>query len=180
MSVVALWSPSDLLTSVLTPVALATTRTSSLVIDLDPAGPRYGGDYTLADLVRDGPTRSQLEARNRTVAVLANGGVEVQDASDVLEALIARWPNVVLRCDPANPAPMRAIPILPLLPAPLAPQVDRPSVFQSLGFSVKPPQGALVLPRPSRAVVESLVGLRSGLGRSRWMTSVARLWGFGT
>ena len=180
MSVVALWSPSDLLTSVLTPIALASTRTSSIVVDLDPAGPRYGGEFTLADLVRDGPTRSQLEARERTVAVLANGGIDVQDATDVVEALIDRWPNVVLRCDPSRPPPMSAIPIVPLLPAPLAPQVNRSSVFQSLGFSVRAPQGALVLPRPSRSAVESLIGLRSGLGRSRWMTSVARLWSLGT
>jgi hypothetical protein len=180
MAVIALWSPSDLLTSVLTPVALARTRSTSLVIDLDPVGPRYGGEFTLADLVRDGPTRSQLEPQKRPVAVLANGGVGAQDAAEVVGALVDRWPNVVLRCDPSEPAPIRAVPIVPLLPAPFAPSVDRPAVYQSLGLSVRPPEGALVLPRPTSAVVESVLGLRMGLGRSRWLASVSKLWGLGS
>ena len=180
MPVVALWSPSDLLTSVLTPIGLASTRRPSLVIDLDPGGPVYGGDFTLADLVADGPTRSQLEPAQRAVAVLANGGIDISAASEVIGALIERWPNVVLRCDPSMEPPSRSVPIVPLLPEPFAVKVNRPAVYQSLGLPVRPPVGALVLPRPARSGVEAVMGLRSGALPTKWMASLAKLWSLGT
>ena len=134
MPVIALWSPSDLLTSVLTPIALASTRRPSLMIDLDPSGPRFGGTFTLADLVRDSPTKAQLDSVPGRTAVLANGGVQSNDAGAVVGALCERWPFVVLRCDPSEPPPRRAVPVIPLLPEPFSMHAGRAGVFQSLGL----------------------------------------------
>ncbi len=176
MSVVALWSPNDLLLSVLTPIGLAMTRSQTLVIDLDPAGPKYASPYTLADLVADGPTRRQLEPRPKVVAVLPNGGVGVDDAASVVSELVERWPNTVLRCDPAVPPPDMAISILPLLPAAFMTRPATRIVFQQLGFAQGAPKGALVLPRPGRSTIDALVGLRSMPMKSPWLRQLSRVW----
>jgi len=176
VAVAVLWSPNDLLTSVLTPIGLAMARRPSLVIDLDPKGPRYSGGFTLADLARNGPTKAQLEPRPKAVAVLANGGVAAGEAADVIAALVERWPHVVLRCDPADRAPSRAVSIVPLLPEPFA-ALPRPrTVYQSLGMQVRHPVGSLVLPAPSRSSIEALIGLRTTVRRSRWLTKLGAVW----
>lgn len=176
MSVVALWSPSDLLLSVLAPIGLASTRTSALVIDLDPEGPRYESPYTLADLVRDGAMKDQLDPVRRAVAVLPNGGVGIEDASEMVGALVERWPHVVLRCDPASKPPESAVALLPLLPKPFMAQPARRVVFQNLGFAAQAPKGALVLPRPRRATVDALMGLKAMPTKSPWLKQLARIW----
>jgi len=176
VSVVALWSPHDLLLSVLAPIGLASTRQSALVIDLDPRGPRYESPYTLADLVRDGAMKDQLDPVRKSVAVLPNGGVGIEDASKVVGALAERWPHVVLRCDPASPPPESAVALLPLLPAPFMPHPTRRVVFQSLGFAAQAPNGALVLPRPGSATVNSLMGLRTMPTNSPWLKQLAKIW----
>jgi hypothetical protein len=176
MSVVALWSPSDLLLSVLAPIGLAATRPSALVIDLDPRGPRYESPYTLADLVRDGAMKDQLDPLRGAVAVLPNGGVGIEDASRVVEALAERWPHVVLRCDPASQPPESAVSLLPLLPQQFMSRPTRRVVFQSLGFRAQAPKGALVLPRPGSATVNALMGLRTMPTKSSWLRQLAKIW----
>lgn len=176
MSVVALWSPSDLLLSVLAPIGLASTRPSALVIDLDPQGPRYESPYTLADLVRDGAMKDQLDPVRRAVAVLPNGGVGIEDASHVVGALAERWPHVVLRCDPALPPPESAVSLLPLLPQQFMSRPTRRVVFQSLGFQAQAPKGALVLPRPGSATINALMGLRTMPTKSPWLKQLAKIW----
>lgn len=176
MSVVALWSPNDLLSSVLTPIGLAMTRPQTLVIDLDPEGPRYGSEYSLADLVEDGPTRQQLEPRPKAVAVLPNGGIGIDDAAQVVGELVKRWPNTVLRCNPATPPPETAISVLPLLPAPFMSRPPTRIVFQQLGFAQEAPKGALVLPRPGRSTIDALMGLRTMPTRSAWLRKLSRVW----
>jgi hypothetical protein len=176
MPVVAVWSPSDLLTGVLAPLGLAMTRDRSLVIDLDPRGPNYGGSYSLAQLVERGPTLAELRAPRKGTAVIANGGVTISEASEVVAALINEWPNVVLRCDPAASAPDRAVPIVPLLPGPLAIPVGQHAVYQSVGLRVHPPPSAFVLPRPRQATIDALVGLRTVPTRSRWLSALSKVW----
>ncbi len=176
MSVVALWSPHDHLLSVIAPIGLAVTRRSALVIDLDPGGPPFPGAFTLADLVRDGPTDEQLSPSDRSIAVLANGGVSVADAAEVVEALVARWPNVVLRCSPALPAPTAAVSLVPLLPAPFGSQPTPRTVYQRTGFHTEAPKESLVLPRPRRSTIEALMGLRRMPKHSAWLKQLARVW----
>lgn len=176
MSVVALWSPQDHLLSVIAPIGLATTRKSALVIDLDPGGPPFPGGFTLAELVRDGPTETQLSPSDRSIAVLGNGGVSTADASEVVEALVARWPNVVLRCSPSQPAPDTAVSLVPLLPPPFRSRPTARTVYQRTGFRTDAPSESLVLPRPRRSTVEALMGLRRMPRRSAWLRQLARIW----
>jgi hypothetical protein len=178
VSVVALWSESDHLLSVLAPIGLALGRNPSLVVDLDPKGPRYRSPFTLADLVREGPTKSQLDPSKGGVSVLPNGGVAVEDAAEVVGALAQRWPNVVIRCDPRSQPPSSAISILPLLPVPFLGQRSERTVFQSLGFRVQAPEGSLVLPRPGSATLNALTGLSAVPKGSKWLRALGKLWSF--
>ncbi len=174
MSAVALWSPSDYVLSVLAPLAVAASRSSCLVVDLDTQGPIHPSPYTLADLVSDGPTAAQLEPRKGPPHLLPNGGVAPHEAREVVSALVDRWPNVVLRCPPAEPAPSDAIQLIPLLPTPT--RVSRgPVVFQDLGFGVEPPNGTTSVRRPRRSTIESLINHRVPLG-SRWVRDLAAIW----
>ena len=177
MSVVALWADSDHLLSVLAPIGLAWTRRPSIVIDLDPAGPRYQSPFTLADLVAEGPTAAQLKPTRRGTSVLANGGVGIGDAAEIVGALALTWPNVVLRCDPSSEPPDTAVSILPLLPGPFAAASRSRSIYQDLGLRVRSPEGALVLPPPARSTLHALVRLDEVPVRSRWLKALAKLWG---
>ncbi len=152
------------------------TRSQTLVIDLDPAGPRYESEYSLADLVTNGPTRKQLEPRPKAIAVLPNGGVGVDDAAPVVSELVKRWPNTVLRCNPSAPPPETAISILPLLPAAFMVRPATRIVFQQLGFAQGAPKGALVLPKPRRSTIDALMGLRSMPTKSPWLRQLSRVW----
>lgn len=176
MSVVALWSPSDHLLSVLAPIGLAMSRNPTLVVDLDPRGPRYPAPFTLADLVTDGPTKAQLEPTRRGVSVLPNGGVSAESAGEVVGELARRWPNTVIRCDPRDDPPQSAVAILPLLPEPFIVAGGGPTVYQHLGFRVQAPSGAFVLPRPGAATLNALTGLSSLPVRSKWLRSLSKLW----
>jgi hypothetical protein len=102
--------------------------------------------------------------------------VSVVDASDVIEALVARWPNVVLRCSPAQPAPQAAVSLIPLLPAPFGSPPTPRTVYQRTGFHTEIPQESLVLPRPRRSTVEALMGLRKMPRRSAWLKQLSRVW----
>jgi len=177
MSVVALWSPSDHLLSVLAPLALAASRSPSLVIDLDQDGPSYSAPFTLAELVEAGPTAKQIERAKSGTHVLANGGVDASDASEVIGALVDRWPNVVLRCPPARPAPTEAVSIVPLLPEPLcSPRSTRRTLFQDVGLRTNAPAGGVVLPRPKASTLAALSQLEVPV-RSRWVNRLGSVWG---
>lgn len=174
MAVIALWSPSDYLLSVLAPLALASSRRSCLVVDLDADGPPHPAPFTLSDLVADGPTAQQLAPAVGPPRLLPNGGVMPNDAADVVGALVAHWPNVVLRCPPSQSAPADAVQLVPLLPSTV--QVhDGPIVFQDIGLGVDPPSGATTIRRPRRATVEALANHRVPV-RSRWVRDLATIW----
>jgi len=176
MSVLALWSPVDLMLGVVGPLGAATAAGTALLVDLDPNGPHYGGPHSLADLVSRGPTRSQLEPTRSGPAVLRNGGVSPEAAEEVVAALVQRWPNVVLRCAPSTRMETGGVALLPLLPEPYTPSVDGPVVYQRTHLSHTRPKDNHVLPVPRSATIKALLGGAQPRSRDRWIRALSRLW----
>ena len=174
LAALATWAPEDGTLGAIAPLALACAAGTALVIDLDPHGPRYPG-RSLAEIVGDGPTRRELEPQRRGVALLPNGGIDPAEASTVVEALIAGWPDVVLRL-PANDHDALGIPTVVVVPlSPLVVPPTRPAVYQRSLWRMDPPGPGIVLPRPAAATVRALA--RGGEpGPSRWIRSWARVW----
>lgn len=177
MTALRMWTHRDGLLSAIAPLGLAAAAGTALVVDLDPDGPHYPGDQTLARLVDEGPTAADLHPTRRGLAVLANGGVEAGEAAEVIDALIDGWPNVVLRSgDPdlgERFAPL--VPVRPLFPGILVEVDRRPAVWQRTGFATSPPGPGPVLPRPSRSTVGRL--LTGGpLSKSRWVAAWSNVW----
>lgn len=175
------WTPEDGVLGAVAPIALAMAHATSLVVDLDPLGPRYPGEMTLARLVAVGPRRADLEPRRRGVAVLPNGGVEPEEAIEVVSALVAGWPAVVIRLPQVGPprvpdglnAPV--VPIRPLLPADMLQPTSGAVVWQGAGWRVTPPGPGPVLPRARAATVRALLdGVRPR--RDRWLSAFAKVW----
>lgn len=176
MSVIAVWSPVDLVLSLVVPLGLAVHKGTALVVDLDPAGPPLPGNGDLASLVHRGPTEAELSPAHRGVAVLANGGIEGSDSSEVIGALVKRWPHMVLRCAPIAMPPAAAVPVLPVLPAPFTVNLDRPAVYQRTHLGGEPEPGGVVLPAPRSSTVRALLGGRVPHGRDKWMRSLEQVW----
>lgn len=179
MSVIATWSPADAALHTLVPLGLAVAAGTALVIDLDREGARIGSGPTLADLVREGATRAQLEPSRRGPAFLSNGGIEPADAQELIAGLCERWPAVVLRCPPRLDRPVGSIAILPLLPDPHTLVAASPAVYQRCGFSPRHAPAGLVLPVPRRGTVEHLLGGRSPRRSDRWIRALQPLWSHG-
>jgi len=177
MAVVAVWSPVDLVLSLVVPLGCALQAGTALVVDLDPGGPPIPGDGDLASLVERGPTDAELRPVRSGIAVMGNGGIAAHDAGDVIEALADRWPNLVLRCAPTQAPPDSAVPVIPVLPAPFSLDIDRPSVYQRTHFGGDPRPGAPVLPAPKPATVRALLSGRLPHRRDRWVGSLERVWG---
>jgi hypothetical protein len=172
---VALWTPEDAVLGALAPLGAALAAPPCLVIDLDPHGPRYPGDRSLADLTATDPTERDLTPRNG-VAVLRNGGVSPSDAAAVVEGLLQRWPRVVLRLPPRL-QPQSDIPIVPvrlLIGGFLSPPSE-PAVWQATPRWVPPPRDGVVLPVPERGTVDALLTGRRPV-RSRWIRAWRSLW----
>jgi hypothetical protein len=169
------WTKGDGLLSVLAPIGLAVAAGTSLVIDLDPNGPSLRGSGSLAELVRSGPRRDDLQPTAAGPAVLANGGVEAEEAAPVVQALIRGWPSVVLRspCDVDRFAPI--VPVYPLLPGPLFPSPDRFCVYQRTGFEMDRVENGIVLPCPRRGTIRSLLSGSLPV-RSRWVRAWRSVW----
>jgi hypothetical protein len=177
MPVLATWSPFDAVLDVVAPLGLAASVGTALVVDLDPHGPAREATYTLADLVRRGPTGAELGPTSRGTAFLANGGVDAADAAPVVEALAQRWPSVVLRCPPRVEAPPGAITFVPLLPDPFGLSGPEPVIYQRYAMSPPGPAGAFVLPPPSVRTVVSLLEHRMPVRRDRWIKGLRSVWG---
>lgn len=180
MPALAVWTPEDGILAAVAPLALGLAAGVALVVDLDPAGPRYPGSGSLASLVAEGPRAADLEPSRRGVAVLRNGGIDPGDAAAVVAAIVARWPNVVLRLpprpEPGREAPAPVVPVLPLLPGSLRPLPRPVAVYQRSGWPVPPPGPGPVLPRPRPATL----GLLAAGGRplpDRWLRSWRQVWG---
>ena len=97
MAALAIRTHYDDLLGVVAPLAVAMSQATALVVDLDRDGIPLPGTRTLADLVADGPTLSELVPTRAGLACLPNGGIDADTAEPVLSALVAAWPHVVVR-----------------------------------------------------------------------------------
>lgn len=174
----AIWTPEDGLLGALAPIGLAIAAGSALLIDLDSGGPRYPGERSLADLVTDGLRRSDLEPR-RGVAVVRNGGVPPADAAEVVQALLAAHPTVVLRLPPRpkpGGIPFPVVPVRLLVPGDWYPPLERPAVYQATPSVVRMPSEGVRLPVPSPTTVAALLGGRRPPNRDRWIAAWRKVW----
>lgn len=174
----AVWTPEDGLLGALAPLGLALAADDAIVVDLDPLGPQYPGERSLADLVRDGVRRADLTAR-RGIGVLRNGGVPPHDAGPVVEALLTHLPRLVLRLPP-RPAPTGLpIPVVPvrlLLPGSLFPPQVGPAVFQTTPSFARMSAVGVRLPVPDPATVRLLVTGRRPPAKDRWVRAWRSAW----
>jgi len=179
MPALAIWTPEDGVLGALAPLGLAASAGTALVVDLDPLGPRYPGEASLADLVREGPRRSDLSPARRGVAVLRNGGVGGVGVGEVLAALLAGWEKVVLRLPP-RPAPVApgapVVPVHLLLPGGLFPRGDGPAVYQSTRAMVTLRGPGVRLPVPSSGTVTGLLRGRLPVAGDRWVRAWRPVW----
>lgn len=178
-AVLAAWTPEDGLLGALAPLGLAAASGTALVVDLDPLGPRYPGVRSLADLVGDGPSRSELEPDGRGVAVLRNGGIRAAEAAEVVTALISRWPRVVLRLPPRpvpNGVSVPVVPIRLLVPGGLLPASVDAAVYQATPHPMPLPGPGIRLPVPARRTTAALLtGRMPGRG-DRWIRAWRAVW----
>lgn len=176
MPALAIWSPEDEVLGAVAPLALGAAAGTAVVVDVDPSGPRYPGDMTLARLVADGPTKADLSPQRSGVAVIANGGIDAEDAEEVLRALVNGWPAVVLRLPADHSGDGGAIPVLPLVPGSMLKRYPGPAVYQRSAWRVRPPQGGVVLPRPRPGTVGALLSGRAPHLGDRWLRAWRRVW----
>jgi len=174
----AVWTPEDGLLGALAPLGLALAAGDAVVVDLDPLGPRYPGERSLADLVNDGIRRDDLSTR-RGVAVLRNGGVAPAEAGPAIEALLEHHPRVVLRLPP-RPAPSHLpVPVVPVrlhLPIGLFGSEPGPAVFQATPSFARLPGVGVRLPVPAAATVRALLAGRRPAPRDRWIRAWRSAW----
>ena len=179
MPALAIWTPEDGVLGALAPLGLAIAGGTALVVDLDPLGPRYPGERSLAELVDEGPRRADLSPSRRGVAVLRNGGVTLAAATEVLSALLAGWDKVVLRLPP-RPAPDAAgppvVPVRLLLPGSLFPRHPGPAVYQSTRAMLPLPGPGWRLPPPAASTVAGLLRGRLPVVGDRWVRAWRPVW----
>lgn len=178
MPALSTWTPEDALLGAVAPLALAAAAGTALVVDLDPSGPHYGGDASLADMSRMSPRRSDLEPQRRGVAVLRNGGIDPADCEELVAALIAGWPAVVLRLPSSGAGRWRSVGVVPvrlLLPGDWFREADQPAVYQRSAWSAAVPGPGPVLPRPRRATVGALLAGRRPVA-DRWLRAWRAVW----
>ena len=182
-TVIGLRTELDHVLSVAAPVGLAAAAEGpALVIDLDPDGPAFPGNRSLAEIVGEGPTRSELMpglagGHGSRVAVLRNGGIEWDRAIAMIEALGRQWPALVLRLPATGgPWPWPVVPVVPLLPGVLQPRGGRAAVWQAVSSrrEVAPGPGP-VLPPINRFMLRRLLTLASEPG-GRWVKAWSRVW----
>ena len=179
MPALTVWSREDGVLGALAPIGLAAAAGTAIVVDLDGRGLRYPCDTSLADLVQRGPRRLELSPRRGGVCLLRNGGITAGEAAEVLDAIVAGWPNVVFRLPAAVEPPVTAVTVLPLVPGGLFPPLGRRLVMQSAGWRTPVPTGAIVLPRPRRSTLNRLLlGMQPPRG-DRWIRAWRRVWGAG-
>lgn len=156
------------------PLGLAGAAGTALVVDLDPLGPKYPGSASLADLTRRGPTRHELTPSRRGLAVLRNGGITLDEAAPIVEALMQGWPATVLRTSDPQQHLARQLEVVPLVPHAAPRWPESTPVYQQTGlgrFAARSP----ALPRASSSTVRHLA--RGMLpARSRWVRAWARIW----
>ena len=181
MPALATRAPEDGVLGAVAPLALATTQSTALVVDLDPDGPRYPSARSLRELVEEGPRAADLSPVRAGVAVLANGGISSEDSRDLIDLLLRGWPAVVLRLPPRAPddVPAPIVPVHLLIPGRMLPPQGR-GVYQPVVVGVREQRrleagGSIVLPAAPRRVVQALLEGRRPL-KSRWTAAWGRVW----
>jgi len=166
----------DELLAAIAPLGLALAAGTALMVDLDPDGPAYPGDRTVAELAAEGPRRSEMRPDRAGVAYLRNGGADSMAAVDVVTTLGDTWEAVVVRVGTESvPFPFPVIPVRPLWPGFLAPDGDCPAVWQMVPGGAEPPGPGPVLPPPGRSTVSALLTGRRPQ-RSRWVRAWGQVW----
>lgn len=176
MPALAIWSPEDAVLGAVAPLALAAAAGTALVVDLDPQGPTYPGSGSLADLVRDQPRRDDLRPPRTGIAVLRNGGIQPDEAEEVLHALAGSWPAVVFRLPFDHAGGDGAVPIIPLVPGSLLRRAPGPAVYQRAAWRTERPGPGVVLPPPGRATLSALLAGRAPIPRDRWVRAWSKVW----
>ncbi len=186
MPVLATWAPEDGVLGAIGPLALAATQPTALVVDLDPAGPRYGSARSLRELVEEGPRASDLSPPRSGIAVLANGGIGLGDSRKIVDLLMRGWPAAVLRLPPQSPddVPAPIVPVHLLIPGRLFPPQGR-GVYQPVAATTRwlhgghgrrlESRGSLVLPTAPRRAVRALLEGSQPVA-SRWARAWLRVW----
>ncbi len=171
MVVLAVHTHHDDLLGLVAPLAIASARSTALVVDLDRDGLTLPGERTLADLVADGPTLAELVPHRSGIACLPNGGVDPEAAQDVLAALEKGWPDLIVRTrGPIDRLPVaNVVPMLAGVSAPTGPCVW---VRTGLG-PVDRHQGPEVR-APGRAAFAAALAGRAL--RGRWLQSWSGVW----
>lgn len=181
MTVLAVTTPTGGVLGAVAPLGLlAAGGATVLLVDLDPAGPRYPGSGSLAQMVEDGPTASDLRPVRRGAAVLRNGGIAFTDALEVVTALIAGWPRVVLRLPPTLDAvsDLPNLPVIsahPLLDVELFPVPKGLVVHQRMSRSAHKRVSGMVLPVPSSTCWSRLMAGTFPAG-DRWIRAWRIVW----
>ena len=176
MPALAIWSPEDEVLGAVAPLALGAAAGTALVVELDPQGPQYPGEVTLASLVGDGPTKADLAPQHRGVAIVRNGGVDPRDAEVVLRALVDGWPAVVFRLPSDHVGDGSAIPVVPLAPGPLLRRFPGPAIYQRSAWRVRVPADGVVLPRPAPGTIGALLAGRAPHPNDRWIRAWRQVW----
>lgn len=164
----------------LAPLGLAAARGTALVVDLDEESPAYPGSTSLADLVDSQPRLADLRPRRAGVAVLPNGSVSPPQTAEVVEALVAGWPAVVLRLGPSLDLPEAfsetpVVPVTPLLPGFLFPPVAGPAAYQTISHGPPPQVRGILLPLLGRSHIHRMLG-GMGYPPRRWVHAWTRAW----
>ncbi len=149
---------ADPVLAAIAPLGLGAVAGTALVVDADPNGPPYPGSGSLAALVEAGPRRSDLSPTQAGMAVLRNGGVGLDEAAEVLAALAAGWPRVVVRHASSEPPVGHSVAVVADLPGALARRVNGPTVIQRCARTSSSMDGDVQLPRPSTRLVRKPAG----------------------
>ena len=171
MVAMAVHTLHDDVLGMLAPFALASFRSTVLVIDLDPEGLPLPGRRTLASLVEDGPTLAELVPSRKGLAVLPHGGVRIPAAMEVVSALVESWPCVVVR----TRTPLEGMPFVRV--APLIPGVETrvsPRVWVRTGIGRMEPGPGPLVDAPPRSAFNSVLARQAPAGR--WLRSWAQVW----
>lgn len=181
MTVLAVSTPTGGVLGAVAPLGLlAAGGPTALLVDVDPDGPRYPGSGTLADMVEDGPTAKDLSPVRKGAAVLGNGGIALTDALEVVKALIAGWPQVVLRLPPtvSEVRPLASTPVVsvhPLLDVDLFAIPQGSIVYQRMSRTAHKRFPGVVLPVPNATCWPSLLA-GTFPAADRWVRAWRVVW----
>ncbi|HEY7704305.1 MAG TPA: hypothetical protein VID03_05690 [Acidimicrobiia bacterium] len=155
------------------PVGLAAAAGTALVLDLAPGELPYPGGRTVADMLDEGPSRSEMTPDRPGVAIVPGGGVRPVDAVDLVGQIGAGWPAVVLRVGEESPWPL--VPVSPALPGHLGIDGGSPAVWQLSMRGEAAPGPGPILPPLSRTIFRSLLRLELPMACA-WVRAWRRVW----